>query len=556
MSHRRFPQQMIGRALILLLLVGCSTQAATPTSIPPTPSSTPIPTCTLTPSLTIAPTSTPTLTPITHRTNADMPARLAAEARQMKEAFVSPIYPAPKPLPSKFNSVFIPLPSLWREALLRVDELKAMGFNSVHFGPIMTIDEDDHPHAVGEDLVRFYVNEFHRNGMHVILTTNPAGPWAQFSSEEREDWSERVKRRRRDGTFVDEYVEQVYAWAEIAQELDVAAFIPANEMQIISTNHAYLSQKAAAILPEIRKRYSGKVGFSIQGTGDLGPEGNWAPTYWEYDLTHYDFILSMGTTARLCDVDTRDLCRDHIERTKRADINYLESLALKYDVDEIWFGLLLFNGSGNYWEPNNGDPYTALTPQEAAEYADVLLGVIYDTVSGVSPVYDTGFMVFEDPLPDTWLKYFSPYTHPQQGERKWQERDLYRLEEAFFPEWDGLYALPWGDMTTPGYSAVITSTEAISISGIATYEWPRKIHISDFNFEGNGNDVEIRLADDRTDRLLVNIARLMDIGNHAYENAELTLYWPDHLQERMFNQLIIYDVDNRQVLGGYKFLPP
>ena len=492
----------------------------------------------------------------THYTNEHMPVLLASEARQLKEEFISPLYPAPKPLPSKLNSVFLPLPEYWRKALLRVNELKAMGFNSVHFGPIMNIDQNDHPYSVGEDIVRFYINEFHRNGMHVLLTTNPAGPWADYGSEPRDDWPEQVRQRRYNGTFTDEYTEQIYAWARIAEELDVAAFIPSNEIHMISTNQTYLNQKAAEILPEIRKLYSGKVGFNIQKTGDLGEEGNWIPTSFEYNLTDYDFIICMGSIARICDTVTRDLCGHHIIRTNEATVKYLQNLALQYDIDDVWVGFELFNGEGTYWEPNNGNPYSALTPGEAAEYSDILLDTVYEDVSGISAAYYPGFMIFEEPLPYIWTKYLGEYNHLPQGEKKWQERELSMMEEYFFPEWDSLYSLPWGDKIMPEYRATLTSNEHIAISGTAIYEYPRKIQIRGFNFEGDGRDIEIRLADDRTERLLINIAHLMDIGNETYVDAELTLYWPDILQERMFNHLIIYDADNRQILGKYRFVPP
>jgi len=471
---------------------------------------------------------------------------LSLEVNEKKDNFLSIIYPAPKPLPTKFNSIFIPLPGLWREALLQVDELKDMGFNSIHFGPIMGIDNNDHPQSMGEDLVRFYINEFHRSGMHVILTTNPAGPWADYRSEERDDWDENIKNRRKNGTFVDEYMEQVLLWAEIAEELDVAAFIPANEIQMITTNHSYLEKKAEEILPEIRQRYNGLIGFNIQATGE---------SHYVYELTDYDFIISMGSTPWI-DEETREIYPSHLESLYTERLGYLNNVANQYDIDQIWFSFLLFNGSGNYWEPNNDNPSTILTAEESSEYADILMDIVYGNVTGISPVFDTGFMIFDDPLPTIWEKYFSEYNQETQAEENWLESDLYKLEECFFPEWDSLYALPWGEQTIPDYWANMSSNENIMINGKITYQWPRYFHVTNFSFNSTAEDIEIRLADDRTGELLTNIARLYYIGSDIYQDAELALYWPDHLEEHMFNYCIIYDAEKQVVLGQYPFQPP
>jgi hypothetical protein len=62
MICKKSPQQIIGTALILFLLAGCSATPVPPTPLPP--SSTPVPTFTFTPTITPSPTSTPTSTPV------------------------------------------------------------------------------------------------------------------------------------------------------------------------------------------------------------------------------------------------------------------------------------------------------------------------------------------------------------------------------------------------------------------------------------------------------------------------------------------------------------
>jgi len=62
MNHQELLQQMIGMALVLLLLVACGTPATTPTLIPPTPTSAEAPVATSTP----VPTETPTQSPPTN----------------------------------------------------------------------------------------------------------------------------------------------------------------------------------------------------------------------------------------------------------------------------------------------------------------------------------------------------------------------------------------------------------------------------------------------------------------------------------------------------------
>ncbi|KXB08258.1 hypothetical protein AKJ58_00485 [candidate division MSBL1 archaeon SCGC-AAA385D11] len=122
---------------------------------------------------------------------------------------------------------------------------------------------------------------------------------------------------------------------------------------------------------------------------------------------------------------------------------------------------------------------------------------------------------------------------------------------------DSIYTKPDNPTTTPGYWTELTANNEITVSGTATYEYPEKIVIENFTFQGDDREIEIRLADNRVEEagLLVNVARLINIEHKNYDNAELVLHWPDHLTERDFNHLIIYDVDNREVLGKYKFLP-
>ena len=204
-----------------------------------------------------------------HYTNENITDILTLEAEAIKNEYISSIYPAPSLIPEKLLCIFLPRPQLWKEALLRIEELKNLGFNSVHLCMIMSVDLNDHPYSAGEDLLRFYINEFHRNGMNVILSTNPAGPWGNYFSENMEEQIEQasdyVKNRRKNGTFVDEYIEQVFTCVDIAQEFEVLAFIPANEMQMISINHSYVYNITAEILPEIRQRFDGLVGAYLLG---------------------------------------------------------------------------------------------------------------------------------------------------------------------------------------------------------------------------------------------------------------------------------------------------
>ncbi|KXB09580.1 hypothetical protein AKJ46_00080 [candidate division MSBL1 archaeon SCGC-AAA833K04] len=110
---------------------------------------------------------------------------------------------------------------------------------------------------------------------------------------------------------------------------------------------------------------------------------------------------------------------------------------------------------------------------------------------------------------------------------------------------------------THGYWTELTPDNKITVSSTATCEYQEKIVIENFTFQAHDRDIEIRLADNRVEEvgLLVNIARLIDIGHKNYDNAKLILYWPDHLGERDFNHLTIYNTDSRKVLGKYKFLP-
>jgi len=501
-----------------------------------------------------------------HITNEDMYQTFQEEIDEIEKEYLSHIYPAPSDYPEQFYTLFLPHPDLWREALINIDEFKKYGFNSVHFGPLVILDNDDHPLVVGKDLTKFYINEFHRAGMHVILTTNPAGPWGEFFHEEREDWSDEVKSRHSDGTLVREYTERViYKWAEVAEEFNTAAFIPANEIQMISTNREYLKNKAPEMLSGIRERYSGKVGFNIQFYGDAGFEDGWTPFYYEYDLTDYDFVLSMGDTSRVesflgYEVDTENLIKKKI-----ACIEYLKDFIDDYSIDEIWYGFGMYGGGGNWWEPIQDSQESIVTADQASVYADNLLDVIHYDVAGMSAVYDHGFMVLDEPIPKVWVEYFTPtpYTPKIDADIIWNENELYYIQEALFPQWDCLYGMPMEveERIKSGYQADLESNKNITISGEAVY-WDDWIQIKEFSFKGDSRDIELRIGDDRLeDKFLVSVLRLKDLNEKEYNKEELRLSLPDWLEQTIrdykynFICLLVYDNDNREVLGKYYFEP-
>jgi len=500
-------------------------------------------------------------------TNEDMRKTLQNEVDEIKSEYLSEIFPPPDLYPEKFYTLFLPQPNLWREVLANIDEFKKYGFNSVHFGPLVILDSDDCPRVVGEDLVKFYINEFHRSGMHVILTTNPAGPWGEFFSEEREDWSEEVKKRHSDGTLVEEYTERIiFKWAQVAEEYNVAAFIPANEIQMISTDRQYLKDKAPEILSGIRERYSGKVGFNIQMYGDTGWEGGWTPLHYEYELSNYDFVLPMGDTSRVESYLGYELDTENLIKKKIACIEYFKNFIGDYSIDEIWYGFGLYGGGGNWWEPIQDDEEMIVNALQASVYADNLLSVIHDDVACVTAVYDYGFMVLDEPIPEVWVQYFTPttYSPPIDDKIKWNENDLYHIQEALFPQWDSLYGMPMEleERIESGYQADLQSNGDVNISGEATYlgDW---IQIVNFSFDGDGRDIELRIGDDRLeDKFLVNVARLKDIGENDYDDEELRLDMPDWfgsiVRDYRYNFicLLIYDNDNRKVLGKYYFYKP
>ena len=456
-------------------------------------------------------------------TNDDFLASIAQERQDLIDQYMSTIYPAPVPLPDKFNCIWVPLPIDWKDILQQVDEIKEMGFNSVHFGVPVLRDDNGHPYSVGLDLVEFYVNEFHREGLHVILTTNAAGPW--FGTPNQGD-----------ADFMEEYSQVIYEIADIAEDFDVAAFLPANEYQLLAQSQDIIRYMPQEILPEVRARYSGPVGFNTQGTLD-------------YSLEGYDFVLMMGRTTSINPV-TRDMALDHHSGVVSDDLDFMQSLAA-----DAWYEFLMFSGDGNYWEPNNGVPEFSVTAEEAAQYAEMVLETAYNDLKCIMPCYDTGFYTLEDPLPELWQEYFSSYNQPEQAAASWSTGDLDVIHEVLFPEWDGMYTPPWNTMMDPGYWTEISLTGNVTASGNVRCEWPDYIQLTNFNFQGDGREIEIRLADNNIGELLECSARLMGITDEIYENATLDLYYPDFLKSHMFNRIIIYDATNRETLGEYEFQP-
>lgn len=190
-----------------------------------------------------------------------------------------------------------------RWVLANVDKVKEAGIDTLLFEVQYWVkkEEPDKVYIPGEGTYFFYLNAFSKSGFRLWLTLGHTAyqfPYVAWSDVEKtgiqplEDQSQLLK-----------MVEpQIYRWAKIAKQLNLDTFIPAEEANTMLLTKGYensdlcyeerqiINNWMQEILPEIKKNFSGKVGFATnQGArcneNDTGLEGP------DFDYRGYDFIL-------------------------------------------------------------------------------------------------------------------------------------------------------------------------------------------------------------------------------------------------------------------------
>ena len=262
-------------------------------------------------------------------------------------------------------------------SLRDVDNLKRDGINIVAISVKIRFEGDTIIEYENEDHIRNAINEFHRNGIRVFLILNPAHP--DFGID---PFSSEASGR----PLLDKITPIVLKWASISELYGIEIFCPVNEPQLLSyQKEKDVSDWAQEVLPKLREKYSGKIGFRVQNT----PEG-----FAVYNLTGYDYVVFGGLTC------TKDI-EEEPEWIKSIIEDALNRLKEVYpDQKYIFFDCGAFTGPDYYWwEPiaSANMPHTmpdlprdffTVSNQSQAEFYDMLFNITWDETEGYFiPVY-------------------------------------------------------------------------------------------------------------------------------------------------------------------------
>jgi len=190
-----------------------------------------------------------------------------------------------------------------RWVLANIDKVKAAGIDTLLLEVQYWVkkEEPNRIYVPGEETYLFYLNAFNKSGFRIWLTLGHTAyqfPYAAWSDQEYTGMEP-----LEDQTYLLELVKpQIYKWASVAQQFNVDTFIPAEEANTMILTRGYektdlcferrqtINEWMQEILPEIKKNFSGKVGFATnQGArcteDDPGLEGP------DFNYEGYDFIV-------------------------------------------------------------------------------------------------------------------------------------------------------------------------------------------------------------------------------------------------------------------------
>jgi len=184
-----------------------------------------------------------------------------------------------------------------RWALAHIDRVKSAGIDTMLFVVSYEADPAGNLYIPGEAVYLFYLNAFHRSGFRIWLALGHCS----YDFPYRHDSHRRIPPENQ-GDLLDMFEPHILRWAGIAERYNVDTFIPSEEANttlvepgehtnLCQPKREILSAWMQRILPRIRARFSGKIGFA---TNDGGPSeliGMSPGTGPDFDYTGYDFIL-------------------------------------------------------------------------------------------------------------------------------------------------------------------------------------------------------------------------------------------------------------------------
>jgi len=203
--------------------------------------------------------------------------------------------------PDFYRGAWAPRVDVMRQILIRAEDLRMAGFDSVLIEIEVVLDsQTGDVEVLADDLFIFYIQALKKEGFKVFIILNPAHPNFAIDSCFNWDGEDDSSCENQPGRkLLDKFIPLINEWTGIAEELDVYGFLPLLEPHTfggdIYTSSAWLQD----ILPGIRSKYTGKVGaLDIMYNTGKGREVIPYP----YDYSGYDFIIGGPPAGRTGDM--------------------------------------------------------------------------------------------------------------------------------------------------------------------------------------------------------------------------------------------------------------
>jgi len=258
-----------------------------------------------------------------------------------------------------------------RWALANIDRVKSSGFDTILFELQQEVRSDNKQelYIPAEDMYLFYLHAFHKAGFRIWLTIGHSSydfPYRHNSESERIG----IDPLKEQSDLLDMVTPNILYWAEIAEEYNVDTFIPEEEANtmlvtdeyegtdLCQTEREVMNAWMQEILPKIKKRFTGKVGFA---TNDGGPceimETSDTSLGPDFDYKGYDFIVYKFPFRSILETDKQwdELGETAIPHT----ITFIE----RDDIN----GLILYETGDTVGEPLNEDFANSLSIRNTSE---------------------------------------------------------------------------------------------------------------------------------------------------------------------------------------------
>jgi len=295
---------------------------------------------------------------------------------------------------TRYKGIWMPFLEQTENALNDIENLKKDGINIVAIGIKICKSDKEFYVCENESKIKNAVSKFHKNNIATLLILNPAHPDFDMDFEPSILESRKV---------LEILTPLVLEWAEVSEEYGVWMFCPLYEPQLVE-NKEEISKWAQEMLPEIRKRYNGKICFNDHGN-ESGVYG--------YNLSEYDFIVINQFTC------TKDIDEfpEIVEKINKRGLDFIKRAypGQKF----IYFGIGAFTGPDSQeWEPISPlnmpkthpdlDPdfFTVSNELQAACYEN-FFKLTWNATEGYFLTIDKGFEYRNKPAEKIIRKWFN-----------------------------------------------------------------------------------------------------------------------------------------------------